>query len=243
MSGLFSNIHISTCEIGVLVVEHTGAQVSQVHIEQPELHGIRLETTADDNHFAGIVIDTPSYTNSDTYDGISISSGDDNSFTDITILGAVHRYTADFGANTGNRLRVNRATDGVTGRFNETTLWDNDFGDIHQIPWTQAGVLSVTTGLLRIPILFDVDILEVQATVAVAPTGTAVIADVHLNGTTIFTTQGDRPTIGLAATTDKAEPNVTTAATDDYLTIDIDQIDSNAAATDLTVIVRMRRRE
>jgi hypothetical protein len=69
-----------------------------------------------------------------------------------------------------------------------------------------------------------------------------LIVDINKNGTTLFTTQGNRPTISasgfLASTT---APDVTTFASSDYITIDVDQIGSTVAGADLTVIMRMIR--
>jgi hypothetical protein len=81
-------------------------------------------------------------------------------------------------------------------------------------------------------------ITSVRASVGTAPTGASVIVDVHLNGTTIFTTQGNRPTISPGAfTSGSATPDVTSVAAGDYLTIDIDQVGSTVAGAYLTVQV------
>lgn len=80
-------------------------------------------------------------------------------------------------------------------------------------------------------------IRSVRATVNTAPTGAAMIVDVNLSGTTIFTTQAGRPTI--AATTKTSGKvtamNITTIPDGGYLTVDVDQIGSTVAGADLLV--------
>ena len=79
------------------------------------------------------------------------------------------------------------------------------------------------------------------ASVGTAPTGSSVIVDVNKNGTTIFTTQANRPTIAIAGkSSGKKTPDVTTLADGDSLTIDIDQIGSTIAGSDLTVSITVR---
>lgn len=71
-----------------------------------------------------------------------------------------------------------------------------------------------------------------------APTGSSLIFDVNKNGTTIFTTQGNRPTIASSGNSSSAAiPDVTTLTTGDYLTVDIDQIGATVPGANLTVIV------
>lgn len=77
----------------------------------------------------------------------------------------------------------------------------------------------------------------------VAPTGADIIVDVNKNGTTIYTTQANRPTV--PATTNggaiSATPDVTSLAAGDYLTVDIDQIGSTIAGGAIMVGIVTRR--
>ena len=84
-------------------------------------------------------------------------------------------------------------------------------------------------------------IRSVRATVNTAPTGASIIVDVNLSGTTIFTTQANRPTIAAAAKTSGkvTSMNVTTVPDGGYLTVDIDQIGSTLAGADLVVQVEL----
>lgn len=102
------------------------------------------------------------------------------------------------------------------------------------------GGLTVTSGVRRIAFPFPATLLGVTAAVNTAPTGTPVIVDVNRNGSTVFTTQANRPTIpvGANATSVSATPNVVSFATGDYLTVDVDQVGSGTAGADLVVFVR-----
>lgn len=79
---------------------------------------------------------------------------------------------------------------------------------------------------------------KVFLSVNTAPQGSSIIADINKNGTTIFTTQTNRPTIleseltGYTTTLD-----ITTWEDGSYLTMDIDQIGSSTPGADLTCIV------
>lgn len=102
-------------------------------------------------------------------------------------------------------------------------------------------VVGVGTGRFRFP--FAATLVGVTAAINTQPTGAAVILDVNKNGTTIFTTQGNRPTIAVStnATTAEPTPDVTAIASGDELRVDIDQIGSTVAGADLTVFVRYLR--
>jgi hypothetical protein len=81
-------------------------------------------------------------------------------------------------------------------------------------------------------------ITKVKLVVKTVPTGAAIIVDVNKNGTTIFTTQDNRPQIAIGETSgDSGTPDVTSLAEGDKITIDIDQIGSTITGADLTVEV------
>jgi hypothetical protein len=84
-------------------------------------------------------------------------------------------------------------------------------------------------------------ILSVRASVGTAPTGSSLIVDVNVNGTTIFTTQGNRPTIAIAGNTSGriTNMNITTVAAGSYLTIDIDQVGSTTSGSNLVVQIEV----
>lgn len=82
---------------------------------------------------------------------------------------------------------------------------------------------------------------SVRASVGTAPTGAAVLVDVDVDGTTIYGTQANRPTIAVSTNTDVAgAASTTTIAAGHYLTVDIDQIGSTVTGSDLVVSVTMQ---
>lgn len=104
--------------------------------------------------------------------------------------------------------------------------------------WAFTGTAATTTGKVRWYNRTGRTLTIVGAWVAAntAPTTQAILADVNKNGTTIFTTQANRPTTtvgnggGLSAA-----PDVTSLADGDYLTVDIDQVGTGTAGADVTV--------
>jgi hypothetical protein len=106
------------------------------------------------------------------------------------------------------------------------------------VVFSKSGALTVAAGEGRYPAMQDGTILAVRAAVGTAPTGASLIVDVNKNGTTIFTTQGNRPTITASSTSSaEATPAVTSLAEGDLLSVDIDQVGSTIAGADLTVVV------
>lgn len=80
-------------------------------------------------------------------------------------------------------------------------------------------------------------IRSVRASVGTAPTGADLVVDINRNGSTIFASSGDQPTITDGATTSgKVTSMATTTVNDgDRITIDVDQIGSSTAGSDLVV--------
>jgi hypothetical protein len=82
---------------------------------------------------------------------------------------------------------------------------------------------------------------KVRLVVDTAPTGADLIIDVHKGtgtGTTIFTTQGNLPTIVAGSKTGvSVAPDVTSIAEGDEFSVWIDQIGSTIAGSDLTIEV------
>lgn len=105
----------------------------------------------------------------------------------------------------------------------------------------RSGTLKALAGQSRLMLPFSGTVQGVRATVGTAPTGTPIIVDVNKNGTTIFTTQANRPTIAIAANDSGAEktPDVTSFVAGDYFTCDVDQVGTGTAGADLLVIVRL----
>lgn len=151
------------------------------------------------------------------------------------------------GVVTGRIGSLYLQTDGTT----DATMWrkETGTGNTGWVPsiasyWSQSffkkGALALSTGQLKIYAERAMTIVSVRASVGTAPASTPVICDINLNGSTIFSTQANRPTIAAAGVTSGAVTNMntTSVAVGDYFTVDVDQID--AAAADLTVQIRCK---
>lgn len=105
-----------------------------------------------------------------------------------------------------------------------------------------TGALSVTTGKSKIVLQAAYEVESIHAYVNTAPTGASVIVDVFKNGTTLFTTQANRPTISAGANSStNTLPDVIAFASGDILSVDVSQVGSTVAGSDLTVTIRLRR--
>ena len=74
--------------------------------------------------------------------------------------------------------------------------------------------------------------------------GTSDIIDIHLNGTTIYTTQANRPTLLQGDTgmfTEAGEPEVTELNVGDIISVDVDQIATTGSAKFTIAIVTVAR--
>lgn len=105
--------------------------------------------------------------------------------------------------------------------------------------FTRAGALTATAGLLRLPIDGDYTIVGVRAMVNTAPVGDDLVLDVLKNGSTIFTTTANLPTIPDGSNDNglSAPPDINTLAAGDRLTVDVLQIGSGTAGSNLVVVV------
>jgi hypothetical protein len=109
------------------------------------------------------------------------------------------------------------------------------------VTYGKAGPLVTTTGAIRYRFPFAATIVGVSLAVSTAPTGSSIICDVNKNGTTIFTTQANRPTILAGAfntATEVTNMNITSIAAGDYLTLDIDQVGSTVSGSNLSAFIR-----
>lgn len=97
------------------------------------------------------------------------------------------------------------------------------------------GVQIVATnisGTFEIQQSLTIDSVDLR--IKTAPTGAALIVDINKGGTTIFST---RPEIAASATSGGggAVLSVTTLAAGDLITVDLDQVGSSVAGSDLTI--------
>lgn len=93
----------------------------------------------------------------------------------------------------------------------------------YAIPTYRSTAAAPTAGLFRfrVPVAGTLQALAIFNGVAVA--GSAVILDINLNGTTIFPTQSDRPSIGIGDTTDAVLGLNVAVVRGDIITVDVDQ--------------------
>jgi hypothetical protein len=119
---------------------------------------------------------------------------------------------------------------------------------VYPVTFLASGTLTVGANKAHeFPVVFDAGalptIVSVTTRVKTAPTGQALLVDVNKNGTTIFTTQGNRPSIAAGAKTSAIMvPDVTVLASLDILSVDVDQVGSGVAGADLCVVVLVRQR-
>lgn len=119
-------------------------------------------------------------------------------------------------------------------------LKEADAANYRDAVFSQGGTLTTGTGVFRLYNRSGVTrtIQTVTASVGTQPTGASILVDVNISGTTIFTTQSNRPTIAVSTSEDQSgTPDVTAWTSGSYLTIDIDQIGSTVAGANLTVTV------
>lgn len=170
----------------------------------------------------------------------------------VTCIGTTLTTAADweaglteFSTATGTGSVVLSASPTLTGTLTASSITATGtvLGVEDIVPYSKTGTLTVSTGTIRYRFPWAATLLGVTAAVNTAPTGASLICDVNKNGTTIFTTQANRPTIAAAgtATTTEPTPDVTAIVAGDYLTVDVDQIGSTVAGSDLTVMIRYKR--
>jgi hypothetical protein len=98
------------------------------------------------------------------------------------------------------------------------------------------GTLAVETTAMSFTAPMAMTVTGGKIAVDTAPTGAALICDIHKNGTTLFTTQGNRPTVADAGTSAAiTAPDVTAIAQGDKITLEIDQVGSTVAGANLSL--------
>ncbi len=152
---------------------------------------------------------------------------DDRYFTE-----AEHLSTSSGAGDAGKPIKLN-----ASGQVDGSMLPAGN-AVIHQALLYFAGTLEVGSSPLRIYNATGTSktISKVFLACDTAPTGSAIICDVHKNGVTIFTTQSNRPQIAAGTNTGQSTSiDVSTWAADEYITAHIDQIGSTIAGKDLVL--------
>lgn len=109
--------------------------------------------------------------------------------------------------------------------------------------WSVGGTLAVATNAgIEFAAPYALTLTGGYIIAKTAPTAASLIMDVHSGaaaGTTVFTTQGNRPTLAAAATgpTAVVAPDVTSISAGTRLFCAIDQIGSTVAGADVTLVL------
>ncbi len=115
-------------------------------------------------------------------------------------------------------------------------------GNGEAYPMFLAG--AQTTGTEKLGFIAAVagTITDVRAYLTTAPTGATFIVDVMKNGVTLFTTSANRPTIAISgAASSTTLPDIVSVAVGDRIRVDIIQIGSTIAGSNLYVGVTIRQ--
>lgn len=155
--------------------------------------------------------------------------------SDATLMAGNHAADHDNLADAINKIEAELGITpkgsfaSVAARLSQTRILTN---------FARSGTLSVTTGVGRFVMPFALTIVGIQLAVNTAPVGSSILCDVNKNGTTIFTTQANRPSVAAGANQGGvATPNITAFAVGDYMTVDVDQIGSTTPGSDLVAVV------
>lgn len=77
-----------------------------------------------------------------------------------------------------------------------------------------------------------------KVSVVTAPTAATLITDIHVGGTTLYTTQGSRPTVAATEfdSVEAAEADVKALAADAVVEVIVDQVGATVAGADAVVL-------
>lgn len=106
--------------------------------------------------------------------------------------------------------------------------------------FTVPGALGTGSGKARFYVPGPVTLGNVRASVGTAPLGSEIIVDVNVNGSTVFTTQANRPKIFSGEiTVATSTPDIQELDTGDYISVDVDAVGSVYPGADLTVQIEL----
>lgn len=128
----------------------------------------------------------------------------------------------------------------VTAAIMNTHIRDNLNALREREVWfsAAAGDIAVGSGTHRVYAFEDRTVTTSGAFLDTAPTDASAIFDVHKDGTTLYSTQGNRPTItSTNNTSTETPPDVTAWAADSYLQADIDQVGSTEPGEGASLVV------
>lgn len=181
---------------------------------------------------------TNTFVNGQTADATEVNTNFTNllTFLNASVVHVDGSKTMSGALAMGSNKITGLAAGTVTG---DSARWD----DVDKfVSFSISGDLAVESKLHRWYPPYAITIEDMVLSVGTAPTGAAILVDVHKSGTSIFTTQGNRPTVAISGFVDTAAvPDVTAVATSEYLTVDVDQIGSTIAGADAVLTIRFRK--
>ncbi len=132
----------------------------------------------------------------------------------------------------------------TAGQLMTAAFWNANVRDNFNVlrereVWFSAasGNISVGSGTHRAYAYEDRTITTNIAYLDTAPTDATAIFDVNKDGTTLYSTQGNRPTITATEfVSTETAPDVTAWAADSYLQADIDQVGSSVTGANATLV-------
>lgn len=105
------------------------------------------------------------------------------------------------------------------------------------IPFSLPGQAFVEVGRLRLYFPLGGELLWGLVSANVAPTGASLIADVNINGASIYSDPADRPTIPAGSNVSQMSQIIATVPVMGYVTIDIDQVGSSLPGGDVVALI------
>jgi Major tropism determinant N-terminal domain len=110
----------------------------------------------------------------------------------------------------------------------------------HYYPFHIQGNLAAGSGLALLPMMAPGNITGYRFKAVTAPVGGSAVLDWKINGTTAFTTTGNRPTMATGQTTTTTTlPNVTSVSAGDYVSLDCISSAGSPVAADVTGVLEI----
>lgn len=172
----------------------------------------------------------------------SISNPSSSNYTNSPSHSSIHSSVNDEVTAVATKIGTGASTptDGkyLKGNGTGTSAWST-LTINRAFSWYISGTLTTGTNYgARYIVPQAMTIVKCWLIVRTACTGAAILIDINKNGTTIWSTQGNRATIAATGTTGNTTTfDVTALVAGDYLDLDIDQVGSTVAGVDLTVVL------
>lgn len=187
------------------------------------------------------VVEAAGVQTTNTWPALYTDNATEGSYADgVTLFASGCQYAVE----TTGLMRlgdISILTDATTANYLVAT--NTIFPHSFMVSASAPGTLSVGAGAFKFALPYSARVIAARAAVGTAPTGANLIVDINKNGTTIYTTQANRPTVVAGGTVGTlAIPDTPQAVfiQGDYITVDIDQIGSTVAGADLTVVIQMQ---